>query len=63
MCFGQFIEINEGHGHIDITNINAILDKESQVADLGIAMGEKQPWGKDYLGIWLAVCVNLFCHE
>ena len=61
MCFGQFIEINEGHGHIDITNINAILDKESQVAGLGIVIGEKQLWGKGYgLEAWLLAVDYVF---
>ena len=60
--FWAIFEINNGHGHIG--NINAIIDKEAQVADLGIVIGEKQLWGKGYgLEAWLAVCDYLFCNE
>jgi len=57
--FWAIIEVREGHGHIG--NINAIIDKESQVADLGIVIGEKQLWGKGYgLEVWLLVCDYFF---
>lgn len=57
--FWAIVEVQEGHGHIG--NINAILDKELQIADLGILIGEKQLWGKGYgLEAWLLVCNYLF---
>ena len=56
------VETHEGHGHIG--NINAIIDRASQIADIGIAIGEKQLWGKGYgLEAWLAVCDYLFSRE
>jgi len=52
--FWAIVEVGEGYGHIG--NINAIIDKESQVADLGIVIGQKQLWGKGYgLEAWLIV--------
>ena len=60
--FWAIVEIDEGHGHIG--NISAFIDKESQVADIGIVIGEKQLWGKGYgLEAWLAVCDYLFSNE
>ena len=57
--YWAIVEIQEGHGHIG--NINAIMDKEPQVADLGIVIGEKQLWGKGYgLEAWLLVCDYFF---
>ena len=56
------VETHEGHGHIG--NINAIIDRASQIADIGIVIGEKQLWGKGYgLEVWLAVCDYLFSRE
>ena len=53
------VEVREGHGHIG--NINAIIDNEVEVADLGILIGEKQLWGKGYgLDAWLLVCDYFF---
>ena len=57
--FWAIVEVREGHGHIG--NINAIIDKQSHIADLGIVIGEKQLWGKGYgLEAWLMVCDYLF---
>ena len=57
--FWAIVEIREGHAHIG--NINAIIDKESHIADLGIVIGEKKLWGKGYgLEAWLMVCDYLF---
>jgi len=33
------VETPEGHGHIG--NINATIDRASQIADIGIVIGEK----------------------
>jgi len=55
------VETPEGHGHIG--NINATIDRASQIADIGIVIGGKL-WGKGYrLEVWLAVCDYLFSRE
>lgn len=42
-------------GHIG--NINAYVDPENQLADVGILIGEKRSWNRGYgLEAWLAVC-------
>jgi ribosomal-protein-alanine N-acetyltransferase len=57
--FWAIIEVREGYGHIG--NINAIVDKKFQVADLGILIGEKQLWGKGYgLEAWLLAVDYVF---
>lgn len=40
-----------------IGNINAIVNRENSVADIGILIGEKSEWGRGYASeAWLAVC-------
>ncbi|MCP4668351.1 MAG: GNAT family N-acetyltransferase [Deltaproteobacteria bacterium] len=54
-------EIETGIGHIG--NINAYVDKNNSLADIGILLGEKQAQSKGYgLEAWLGVCDFLF-HE
>jgi len=46
-------------GHIG--NINAYVDIQHSVADVGILVGERRAWAKGYgLEAWLAVCEYLF---
>jgi RimJ/RimL family protein N-acetyltransferase len=43
-----------------VGNINAYVDPNNQIADIGILIGEKAEWGKGYgLEAWKAVCEYL----
>jgi RimJ/RimL family protein N-acetyltransferase len=46
-------------GHIG--NINAYVDKQNKVADIGILIGKTSAWGKGYgKEAWLGICNYLF---
>lgn len=53
--FWAVVKTGEQAEHIG--NINAYVDKNNSVADIGILIGEKSVWGQGYgLEAWVAVC-------
>lgn len=57
--FWAIEEPHQGLGHIG--NINAYVNEQNQLADMGIVVGERKAQGKGYaLEAWQAVCVFLF---
>jgi len=59
--FWAVVEKEGQPGHIG--NMNAYVDRNNGVADVGILIGEKSVWGKGYgLEAWIAVCNYLFSH-
>ena len=57
--FWAITEKNQDTGHIG--NINAYLDTNNSLADVGIIIGEKKVWGTGYGSeAWIAVCSFLF---
>lgn len=60
--FWAIVEHGQNLGHIG--NMNAYIDPQDQVADLGILLGNKAAWRQGYaLEAWLAVCRHLFEHS
>jgi RimJ/RimL family protein N-acetyltransferase len=56
--FWAVVAVDETLGHIG--NINAYVDPENQLADVGILIGEKKVWRRGYgLEAWRAVCEYL----
>lgn len=55
--FAIFTRSDQEH----IGNINAYVDEQNQVADVGIMIGERSAWGKGYgAEAWRALCEFLF---
>ena len=60
-CFWAIVSHDPNIGHIG--NINAYIDMQNGVADVGILIGEKTVWGQGYGSeAWQAVCRHLL-HE
>ena len=60
--FWAIVATDTNLGHIG--NLNAYVDTQHSIADIGILIGERSAWGRGYGSeAWMAVCKHLLCEQ